>query len=57
MEACSWFYANVESLTEGKLDDREWILRFLNHQYFNNIKKYFNNIITLQKKFDNIIPV
>ena len=40
---CSWFYANlVESLTEGKLDDREWILRFLNHQYF-------NNIIALQK--------
>ena len=32
---CSCFYANVvESLTEGKLDDREWILRFLNHQYF-----------------------
>ena len=36
---CSWFYANVESLTEGKLDDREWILRSLNHRYFNNIIK------------------
>ena len=51
MKACSWFYANVESLTEGKLDDREWILRSLNHRYFNNIIAFqkFNNIIPFQK--------
>ena len=37
MDLCRWFYANVESLTPGKLDDREWILKFLNRRYFNNI--------------------
>ena len=53
---CSCFYANVvESLTEGKLDDREWILRFLNHQYLQQHHCVAKNSSTTSSHCKNIL--